>query len=210
MKLLLHPGYFLNIANFVAIAKNDICWETSGNYQKQTYRNRCYIATDNGRHLMNIPIQHAGGKKGRQKYKDVKVDNFYHWQRQHWRTLETAYRTSPFFEFYEDDLVELYKAEHTYLLDFNLKSIEAVCNCLQIPMPKERTTDFEKEPLDYVDARHLINAKTDPPLVQKPYVQVFDDRNPFIDNLSILDLLFNEGTNALTYLKEHQLEFKDA
>ncbi|MGY8913543.1 MAG: WbqC family protein, partial [Flavobacteriales bacterium] len=175
-----------------------------------SYRNRCYIATDIGRHPMNIPIQHTGCKQGRQKYKDVKVDNFYHWQRQHWRTLETAYRTSPFFEFYEDDLVGLYKTEHTFLLDFNLKSIEAICNCLQIQMPTESTSEFEKQPIDYVDARHLINAKTNPPLVQNPYVQVFDDRNPFIDNLSILDLLFNEGTNALSYLKEHQLEFKDA
>lgn len=209
MKLLLHPGYFLNIANFVAIAKNDICWETSGNYQKQTYRNRCYIATDIGRHLLNIPIQHVGGQ-GRQKYRDVKVDNFYQWQRQHWRTLETAYRTSPFFEFYEDDLVELYTKEHTFLLDFNLKSIEAICNCLQIPMPKENTTVYEKEPKEIIDARLLINAKVKPPLVQESYVQVFEDRNPFIDNLSVLDLLFNEGTNALSYLKQHHLDLGDA
>jgi hypothetical protein len=200
----------LNIANFVGIAKNDICWETSGNYQKQTYRNRCYIATDIGRHILNIPVQHVGDKQGRQKYKDVKVDNFYHWQRQHWRTLETAYRSSPFFEFYEDDLVELYTTEHKYLLDFNLKSIEAICGCLQIPMPLENTSKFEKEPMDFVDARILINSKTNPPLVQEPYVQVFDDRNPFIENLSILDLLFNEGTNALTYLRKHNLNLKDA
>jgi len=210
MKLLLHPGYFPNIANFAAIVQNDICWEVMDNFQKQTFRNRCYICTDLGLHMLTIPIKHVGNKKGKQRYSDVQMDNDYPWQRQHWRTLETAYRTSPFFEFYEDDLVGLYKTEHTYLLDFNLKSIEAVCNCLQIPMPEERTTDFEKEPLDYVDARHLINAKTDPPLVQKPYVQVFDDRNLFIDNLSILDLLFNEGTNTLNYLKNLNINLTNA
>ena len=101
MKLLLHPGYFPNIANFAAIVQNDICWEVMGNYQKQTFRNRCYICTDLGIHMLNIPIKHVRNNKGKQRYGDVKMDNDYPWQRQHWRTLETAYRTSPFFEFFK-------------------------------------------------------------------------------------------------------------
>jgi len=126
MNLLLHPGYFLNIANFAAIAQNTITWEVEDNYQKQTYRNRCFVATDNGKHLLSIPIQHLGKNQGKQKYKEVKIDNFYQWQRQHWRTIETAYRSSPFFEFYEDEILPLYQKEHNFLLDFNLQTIEIV------------------------------------------------------------------------------------
>jgi hypothetical protein len=155
--------------------------------------------------LLNIPIQHVGGKQGRQKYRDIRVDNFYPWQRQHWRTLETAYRTSPFFEFYEDGLVGLYEKKHTFLLDFNLSTLEAICSCLQMPMPEQRTLTYEKRPEGMVDGRALINAKTPTLLQQHPYIQVFADRNDFIADLSILDLLFNEGTGALTYLREHAL-----
>tara|TARA_R110002020_G_scaffold203146_5_gene406572 strand:- start:16062 stop:16694 length:633 start_codon:yes stop_codon:yes gene_type:complete len=209
MKLLLHPGYFLNIANFVAIANHDICWEMEDNFQKQTYRNRSYICTDLGKHLLNIPITHVGGKQGRQKYKEVRMENTYPWQRQHWRTLETAYRTSPFFEFYEDALVGLYDKKHEFLLDFNLLTLEIVCECLQLPMPTESTTEYIKDPLEMVDGRTLINAKHAPPLQQLPYVQVFADRNDFIPDLSILDLLFNEGTNALSYLRQHKLNPSD-
>lgn len=205
MKLLLHPGYFPNIINFAAIVQNDICWEVMDNYQKQTFRNRCYICTDLGIHMLNIPIKHLRNNKGKQRYGDVKMDNDYPWQRQHWRTLETAYRTSPFFEFYEDDIAPLFHNTYHSLMDFNLKTIETICACLQIKMPRERTQIFELDVRDKMDGRTLINSKTKLPLQQPEYVQVFGDRNDFIPNLSILDLLFNEGTNTLTYLKNLQL-----
>lgn len=202
MNLLLHPGYFLNIINFAAIVHNDVTWEIEDNYQKQTYRNRCFIATDNGKHLLSIPIQHVGKEQGKQKYKDVKVDNFYPWQRQHWRTLETAYRSSPFFEFYEDEIQPLYQKEYKFLLDFNLQTIETICNCIQIKFPTQKTTQFNFSPTnDLIEGRHLINAKKDIFTDQDKYTQVFSDRYKFIPNLSILDLLFNEGTNTLSYLK---------
>ncbi|MCM4165319.1 MULTISPECIES: WbqC family protein [unclassified Arenibacter] len=205
MKLLLHPGYFPNIINFAAIVQNDICWEVMDNYQKQTFRNRCYICTDLGIHMLNIPIKHLRNNKGKQRYGDVKMDNDYPWQRQHWRTLETAYRTSPFFEFYEDDIAPLFHNTYHSLMDFNLKTIETICACLQIKMPRESTQIFELDVRDKMDGRTLINSKTKLPLQQPEYVQVFGDRNDFIPNLSILDLLFNEGTNTLTYLKNLQL-----
>ncbi|MEL6917922.1 MAG: WbqC family protein [Bacteroidota bacterium] len=210
MKLLLHPGYFLNIANFVAITQQDVLWEVMDNFQKQTYRNRCYICTDIGRHMLTIPIQHRGGEQGRQKYKDVKLDNQYPWQRQHWRTLETAYRTSPFFEFYEDDIVTLYEKEFKFLLDFNLNTIEIACQCLGLDMPLETTKTFEKNPEGTIDGRFLANAKKEIPLLQEKYVQVFGDRHGFVKNLSILDLLFNEGTNTLTYLKNQTIDLLNA
>lgn len=207
MRLLLHPSYFPNIATFAAMIQNEVCWEIEDNYQKQTYRNRCYICTDKGRHLLNIPIKHVGGDQGRQKYKEVLVDNDYPWQRNHWRTLQTAYRTSPFFEFYEDDLAPLYEKPYKFLLDFNLRTISSVCGLFQIDMPEAKTAIFEKEPKDIRDGRFLVNAKKDIPIVQKKYVQVFGDRHGFMENTGILDLLFNEGPGALPYLQNLNLDF---
>jgi len=177
------------------------------NYQKQTYRSRTYVCTDNGKHLLNIPIIHTPKEKGRQKYKDILVDNSYAWQRQHWRTLETAYRSSPFFEFYEDEIKPLFLNTHTHLMDFNLQCIQVICDCLQIEMPTEKTTEYIKDTIDHTDYRFLANAKRSSTTNTKPYIQVFNDRHAFIPNLSILDLLFNEGTNALNYLKSHKTDY---
>ncbi len=210
MKLLLHPGYLLNIASFATMVQHDILWEMEDNYQKQTYRNRCYICTDQGKQMLNIPIQHVGGNLGRQKYKDVKLDNLYHWQRQHWRSLQTAYRTSPFFEFYEDEIAPLYTTEFDFLLDFNLMAIETICDCLQTNMPIEKTKIYEEIPTAIYDARFLISAKTNAPMQQEKYMQVFTDRNGFIGNVSVLDLMFNEGPNALEYLNNQNLDFLNA
>lgn len=207
MKTLLHPTYFPNIATFAVIVQNEIQWEVEDNYQKQTYRNRCYVCTDLGRHMLSIPIQHVGGAQGRQKYKDVLLDNSYPWQRNHWRTLQTAYRTSPFFEFYEDEMAPLYEQTFEKLLDFNFKTIQMLCNCLQIDMPDDTTSRYELAPADVQDSRFLVSAKRKLGASQENYVQVFGDRHGFVKNTSVLDLLFNEGTNALTYLKKQNTDF---
>ncbi|WP_282050938.1 WbqC family protein [Maribacter aquivivus] len=198
---LIHPSYFPNILTFSYIMHHPICWEVNDNYQKQTFRNRTYISNDRGKHILSIPIIHAGRANGRQKYKDVLIDNSYPWQRQHWRTLETAYRTSPFFEFYEDDIRPLYHQTYESLLDFNLKTIETIFECLQLEMPTEKTLAYETTPESKEDFRFLISAKFKPQLNIEPYTQVFGDRHGFTPNLSILDLLFNLGPNSIQYLK---------
>ena len=206
MPILLHPSYFPSIPTMAVIAQHSVIWETWDNYQKQTYRNRCYICTDQGRLMLNIPIKHVGGTQGRQLYRDVQLDNSYPWQRNHWRTLETAYRASPFFEFFEEDLAPLFAREHRFLLDFNLATIEMVCSCIDIIFPKDRTERYELKPADLKDGRFLVNAKEFIKVEQKPYSQVFMERHGFIENLSILDLLFNEGPAARSYLEELNLE----
>ncbi|MEP2280802.1 WbqC family protein [Maribacter sp.] len=198
---LIHPSYFPNILTFSYIMHHPVCWEVNDNYQKQTFRNRTYISNDRGKHILSIPIIHVGRANGRQKYKDVKIDNSYPWQRQHWRTLETAYRTSPFFEFYEDDIRPLYDQPYESLLDYNLKTIETIFECLQIQMPTDKTIAFETTPEGKEDFRFLISAKFKPQLNIEPYTQVFGDRHGFTPNLSILDLLFNMGPNSIEYLK---------
>lgn len=206
MNLLLHPVYFPNIATCAAIVRHGVTWEVMDNYQKQTYRNRCYICTDQGRHLLTIPIKHVGGDQGRQQYRFVCLDNSYPWQRQHWRTLQTAYRTSPFFEYFEDDFAPLFLKPFRHLLEFNLKTIEIICRSLQVAMPESRTTVFENSPTGLRDARYLVNAKEPVPQTFPEYVQVFGDRHGFIGNTSVLDLLFNEGPQALNYL--HTIDLK--
>ena len=194
-----------------SLVQNEIIWEVADNYQKQTYRNRCYICTDQGKHILSIPIKHVGGDQGRQKYKDVKLENDYKWQRQHWRTLQTAYRTSPFFEYYEDEIAPLFENEYDSLLDFNLKTIEVICDCLQIEMPNEHSVSYEIDiHQNILDARFLVRSKNEQEIEQEEYVQVFGDRHGFIKSTSILDLLFNEGTNALSYLKSIKLSFTNA
>ncbi|MGC1514505.1 MAG: WbqC family protein [Maribacter sp.] len=206
---LIHPAYFPNIVTFGQIMHQPICWEVSDNYQKQTLRNRTYICTDRGKHMLSIPIVHVGRSNGRQKYKEVTVDNSYPWQRQHWRTLETAYRTSPYFEFYEDDIQPLYTNTFEKLMDFNLRTVSTIFECLQLDMPKKTTEGFEERPKTMEDYRHLVNAKTKLPTTMQPYVQVFNDRHGLIPNLSILDLLFNMGPNAVSYLKQEFIPTTD-
>ncbi|GLU44235.1 hypothetical protein Musp01_18590 [Muricauda sp. NBRC 101325] len=184
-----------------------VVWEAKDNFQKQTYRNRCYLSTDKGKHMLNIPVKHLGGTEGRQKYADVVTENSYNWKKEHWRTLEAAYRTSPFFEFYEDEIRSLYEGSDDNLFDFNLKSIEIIADCIGISISNERTEVYKVAHENVFDGRFLIEAKKEKKMEFEPYAQVFEERHGFIPNLSILDLLFNEGTNTLTYLKNQPLDF---
>ncbi len=204
--ILLHPTYFPSITSFAAIVQNEIIWEVHDNYQKQTYRNRIKICTDRGLHALSIPIVHVGNTQGRQLYRDVKADNTYNWQRQHWRTLETAYRTSPFFEFYEDEIRSLYDSNFEFLLEFNLKTIETVCNLLQIEMPNDKSEAFVSTPNDAKDYRILVDSKRKVKSNYPTYTQVFGDRHGFIPDQSILDLLFNIGPETTSYLNKIKLE----
>ncbi len=160
--------------------------------------------------MLNIPIKHVGGKDGRQKYADVTMENSYNWKKEHWRTLETAYRTSPFFEFYEDELKPLYEDPEDSLYDFNLKTIETIADCIGLAIPTEKSEKYEVTPETYFDARFMVDAKKEKDWGVEPYTQVFEERHGFVPNLSVLDLLFNEGTNTLAYLKSLSLDLKHA
>lgn len=212
MNILIHPLYFGSIEQFVAIAQaGGVTFEKYDNYQKQTYRNRTYIATPEGPLLLNIPIKHTSkGKRGErervhQKYKDVKIENDFRWQREHWKSIQIAYRTSPFFEFYEDDFAPLYQKPFTFLMDFNLETFAVLKEALRLDTSVEFTETFQLTPTEIKDLRTLAVAKNKANFQPEPYIQVQEKHHGFLPNLSIIDLLFNMGPQSLPYLKNQQL-----
>lgn len=198
MELLIHPTYFPSISHFVAITKaSTITFETEDNFQKQTNRNRMYIYSPNGIQLLNIPIKHV--KDSHQKTKDVRLETAFDWQKQHFKSLEAAYRTSPFFEYYEDAIAPIFTKKHTFLMDLNLETIDIVKKCLGLNFEARKTIEYFHESADHKDLRILANGKKDSSVFAE-YTQVFEEKHGYLNNLSILDLLFNEGRYAKEYL----------
>ena len=198
--ILIHPGYFPSISHFVAIAQSDlVTFEMDDNFQKQTNRNRMYIYSPNGIQLLNIPIKHS--KEAHQKTKEVRLETAFDWQKQHFKSLEAAYRTSPFFEYFEDDIAPIFQKKHTFLMDLNLETMSVVSKCLGLEFDYNETAEYFHEVTDKIDLRNLINGKKDTSVFE-PYTQVFGEKYGYLNNLSILDLLFNEGRYALDYLKK--------
>jgi len=204
--ILIHPSYFGPISQFVSIAKaNTIQFEDCDNYQKQTHRNRTYIYGANGSLTLNLPILHThNGIK--QLYRDVRIEHQFNTLQIHWKSLESAYRTSPYFEFYEDDLAPLFEGKPEFILDFNYKCLEFVLDCLQLEINSTKTKEYISKPEDCIDYRHLSNPKDATIGVNfESYIQVFESKHGFLPNLSILDLLFNQGPNALGYLERQSI-----
>ena len=203
MIVVIHPTYFPNVAHFVAMLKaNHVYFETADNYQKQTFRNRTEIYGANGKLTLTLPVSYS--QKHRQLYKDVQISNNEDWQQLHLKSLESAYRMSPFFEFYIDELMPLFKKRFEYILDFNLECFAVLLDCLQLEIPTFKTATFEKQPNFKADYRPLVNKNFDVGKFEY-YTQVFTEKHGFINNLSILDLLFNEGPNSESYLRQQTL-----
>lgn len=211
--ILIHPAYFGPISQYVALVQADqVVFEQEDHYQKQTYRNRMYIYEANGRLLLNIPIRHLASLTGEKRtpgkhqlYKEVRIENHFHWQKLHWRGLKSAYQASPFFEFYEDELLPLYHRKYVFLMDFNDACLEFTTKCLQLDLNREKTTAFTREPEGVLDFRSLIDPKDPADFSPEPYHQVFQNKHGFLPDLCILDLLFNEGPSSLAYLQKQQL-----
>ncbi|MFC4739641.1 WbqC family protein [Flavobacterium ponti] len=203
MKTILHPTYFPSISHYIAMVKADeLVFEVDDNFQKQTNRNRMYIYSANGLQMLNIPVKHSHEKH--QKYKDIIIEDAFDWQKNHFKSLESSYRTSPFFEYFEDDILPVFEKKHKFLLDLNFEIFEIVNECLGIDLPFSKTEEYFHILENENDLRYLANGKKDTTTIE-PYTQVFDDKHGFINNLSILDLLFNEGRHAVDYLKQQTL-----
>ena len=208
MNILIHPTYFPSISHLAAMVQSDnITFEIEDNFQKQTNRNRTYIYSPNGIQLLNIPVKHS--KESHQKTKDIKIETDFDWQKQHFKSLEAGYRSSPFFEFFEDDIRPIFEKKHTFLLDLNFEIFTILLKCFRLKLDYTTTTEYlhEVDKTIITDFRPLVNGKKDLSLFEK-YTQVFDDKHGFANNLSVLDLLFNEGKYAIDYLKKQELIIK--
>lgn len=203
MNVLVHPTYFPSISHFVAMSKSDlVTFEMEDNFQKQTNRNRMYIYSPNGLQMLNVPIKHS--IEVHQKTKDVLIENDFDWQKQHFKSLEAGYRSSPFFEYFEDIIRPVFTKKHTYLMDLNLETIDLVSKCLKLNITAQKTIEYFHEVPQFDDFRSLVNGKKDTTVLET-YTQVFGYKHGFINNLSVLDLLFNEGRFALDYLQQQTL-----
>lgn len=203
MNIILHPTYFPSISHYAAMLQADkITFEADDNFQKQTNRNRMYIYSPNGLQMLNIPVKHS--KNERQKFKDVRIENAFGWQKNHFKSLEAAYRASPFFEFFEDDFRPIFENKHEFMMDLNFQIFDIINDCLGVDLPFTKTEEYFHEVDDKTDFRHLVNGKKDT-FTNYAYTQVFGEKHGFLPNLSILDLLFNEGRHAVEYLKNQKL-----
>ncbi len=204
--ILLSTTYFGNIQYYTKLyCEKDVRIEFHENYTKQSYRNRCTILGANGPASLSIPVK----KDPRLKVpiRDVRIDYDTDWQKQHWRSIYSAYGSSPYFEFYDYLFEPLFRSRDTFLLDHNQKCMETVFSCIG-ETPELRFTDsFTEIAENMPDYRETISPKEakraeDPYFRNVEYYQVFNDKYGFVPNLSILDLLFCEGNNTLSFLKK--------
>ncbi|MBR6998314.1 MAG: WbqC family protein [Prevotella sp.] len=174
--------------------------EVCESFQKQTYRNRCLIATAQGVQALTVPVE---GSKANRLVADLRISDHGNWRHQHWQAITSAYGDSPFLEYYEDDLRPFF-FEHQWerLVDFNDAIVRRMCELLDIHPVLKNTTEFERV-VGFADYREAISPKhplPDSEFVSRPYYQVFSQRHGFLPNLSILDLLLNMGPEAIFFL----------
>ena len=197
----LTSAYLAPVEYYSAMAKADIVFlEHCEFYEKQSYRNRCNIAGANGQLALTIPVEKSKGS--RMLTRDVRISEHSDWQLQHWRSIESAYNSTPFFEYYKDDLIPFYEKNWTFLWDFNTeiqtKLLELLDLQIDIQLTKEYKVDFDE---NVQDVRNTIHPKKETEVGSfKTYYQVFEQRFGFIPNLSSIDLLFNMGNESILIL----------
>ncbi|NJB82407.1 WbqC family protein [Wenyingzhuangia aestuarii] len=201
--IVVQPAYFAPITQYAAILQADsTTFEVHDNFAKQTYRTRCYIYAANGKLLLNVPVNK--GKTLKTKTTDVEINYAEDWQKLHLRSLQSAYSSSPFFEFYEHDILTIFETKYKCLSELHIACHNFVMDALQEDKPTFATEEY-LVPSDKTDLRDWISSKNKIGTEFERYIQVFDDKHGFLPNLSILDLIFMEGPNAITYLENLDL-----
>lgn len=201
--VVLTSTYLGNIQFYSKLVHFSEIWiEQHCHYTKQTYRNRCKIATANGVMALSIPTIKPATEKC--KTKDIRIDNSQHWQQIHWRALEAGYNSSPFFEYYKDDFAPFYTNKFEFLVDYTFQLQSLVIALLELDCKVQLTDAYATydDALDYRDALSAKKEIEDNDFVISSYYQVFENKFGFIPNLSILDLLFNMGNESILVLQK--------
>jgi hypothetical protein len=201
MTSLFSTAYWPNISYFASILKAEqIEIEAYENYQKQSFRNRTQILSANGVLDLSIPVVKNAPKE---LMKDVRISYTENWQQKHWRAFTSAYRNSPYFDFFEDEIQSYYNQKFETLLVYNSSQLNTLCKLFRIKKEISQTREFVKEPQNTLDLRESFHPKKPSGVTVDTvtYYQTFHDKFPFEPNLSVLDLLFNEGPKGLTYLE---------
>jgi len=199
---LLTTTYFGPVGWYHHLYRADrVLLEACESYLKQTYRNRCVIATTNGPQTLTVPVEHGGSRFIR----DIRISNHGSWRRVHWNALQSAYNESPFFDYYADDLRPFFEKDYEFLYDYNLEIVHTVCELLDIHPHIEETTAWKEGQegawSKETSAKRLsTDGAQEEDFVVRPYWQVFDRKHGFLPNLSILDLLFCKGPEAIFWL----------
>ena len=199
---LLQSTYFGPVQWYQKLYRYDsILIEQHDTYQKQTFRNRCVIATANGLQALTVPVEAPGERCA---MKEVRISDHNQWRRVHWNALQSAYSESPFFEYYQDDIRPFFEKKYDYLIDFNEAIRQKICELIDIEPKVEYTEEFISSTpatiADYREVSHAKHPQPDADFTPKRYWQVFERKHGFQPNLSILDLLFNMGTESVFYL----------
>jgi hypothetical protein len=198
---LFSTAYFPPLSYMAALVNSPGIWiEAHETFPKQTWRNRCTIATANGLQNLSVPVIKTNGNHTLTN--EIRVCYSEKWQQLHWRALEAAYNKSPYFEYYKDRLEPILKNEHSLLIDLNICLLEEILTILELEIPIRTTIVYNKTERELTDMREAFSPKHKVETNHLPrYYQVFSDRNGYFANLSILDLLFCEGPATIAYLK---------
>lgn len=176
----------------------DLLIDKAEHFPKQTYRNRASIHSPNGKLDLAVPV--LRGAKNHTKVKDVRISYDFDWQRLHWLSMQTSYRRSAYFEYYEDAFAPFYEKKTEFLFDFNEGLFQVILKSLKLKASYAFAEEYEASYTDRTDYRSSIHPKITSDYISKPYYQVFEERNGFISNLSIVDLLFNKGPQSSQFL----------
>ncbi len=208
MKVLLSSTYFGPIQWYQKLNRSEVTLiEQYDSYMKQTYRNRCIIATTNGIQALTIPTERSDSQSvladNKTLMKDIRISDHGNWRHLHWNALTSAYGESPFFEYYADDIHPFFEKKWEYLYDFNMEITNKMCELIDLRPNVATTEEFIKSPEGFTDFRDVIRPKhplQDNDFEPKRYYQVYEQKHGFLPNLSILDLLFNMGPESIFLL----------
>lgn len=199
-KIVLSTAYLPTIEYFAFIAKSEVFFlEGCETFQKQSYRNRAYILTAGGVQSLILPTRHD---TQRCCIRDVRIDYKDKWQLKHWRAIETAYSGTPYFLYYKDFLYPFFEKKYDFLFDYNTELTLTLLKLLKIKKVPAITETYINMYEDALDLRSELHPKRENLIESRPYPQIFSDRQPFADRLSVIDLLFNLGPEALQHLNQ--------